>query len=88
MKRRKSPEGYKKRVMHYGTARTEGYKDIDIDKLKELYFEKEWSIMLIAEYFFVTHPTILNRIKEHNLPRRRKGNRNYESEQGQTKVYG
>jgi len=85
MKRRKSPEGYNKRHMHYGKAKTEGYKDIDIEKLKELYLEKEWNIMTIAEYFFVTHPTILNRMKEHNIPRRRKGALKYE---GEKQIYG
>ncbi len=62
---------YKKRYTYDGKNHTEGYRDIDMETLKELYLERKWPIMDIADYFFVTHPTILNRLKEYNIPNRK-----------------
>lgn len=62
---------YKKRYKVNGKNHTESYRPIDLETLKELYLVKKWPLIDIAEYFFVTHPTILNRLKEHNIPNRK-----------------
>jgi DNA-binding Lrp family transcriptional regulator len=50
--------------------RNTNYIDIDINKLKKLYVDEGYTISYLADYvFFCSHPTLLNRMKEHGIKR-------------------
>jgi len=48
-------------------------RDIPMDILKKMYYEKRMSLRQIAPYFNVNYQTILNRMEEYGLPRRNSG---------------
>lgn len=47
-----------------------GYVLIPEEELRKLYYEDFLSIKKIAEQYYVSHVTVLNRIKEFNLEKR------------------
>lgn len=49
--------------------RTKGYIKISKEELQRKY-EEGMSVVKIAEEFFVTYGTILNRLKEYDIPHR------------------
>jgi hypothetical protein len=65
-----------KRIKEYGFKRKQGikrshYKHIDMDVLKKLYYEKGYALYDIAGIFKCSLGLIVNRMKEHNLERRK-----------------
>lgn len=47
-----------------------GYVEIPEEELRKLYYEDLLSIQQIAKHYYVTHPTIHNRMKEFNFEKR------------------
>lgn len=55
------------------TKRNAGFIHIDKDTLYELYWIQGLSLKKIAQSFFVSHPTIINRMNDYGIERKRTG---------------
>lgn len=62
-----------------GVLKNEHYIEIDRDELYEFYIVKKWSLTKIAKHYYVSHPTIINRLKEFGLYRKWKEKKNAKS---------
>jgi transcriptional regulator of aromatic amino acid metabolism len=54
-----------------GVLKNEHYIEIDKDELYDLYIVKNWSLTKIAKHYYVSHPTIINRLKEYGIYEKR-----------------
>jgi len=50
--------------------RNKGYVAIPEEELKKLYYEDMLSLQQIADKYYVSHPTILNRLKDYGMKKR------------------
>lgn len=50
--------------------RNSNYIDINKDELYDLYVNQQKTVKEIAEHYYCTHPTILDRMKQYEIPRR------------------
>lgn len=55
--------------------RNVSYIHIDKEELYDLYITQNLSLKTIAKLKHCSHPTILDRIKENNIPRKKVGNK-------------
>jgi hypothetical protein len=60
----------KKKRIRRKVGRNSHYVDIPENELRELYYILSWPIIRIAEWYEVTHPTIINRMKEYGFENR------------------
>lgn len=55
------------------TRKRSHYIPIDKDELYDLYWNKGYSLKMLAEAkYFCSHPTLINRMKEFGIPRKKK----------------
>lgn len=72
-----------KRKRKEGDPRQTNFLHIDKDELYDLYVNKDYSIKMLAELkYFCSHVTIINRMKEHGIPRRE-----VKRQKGRTNIY-
>lgn len=50
--------------------RNKGYVAIPEEELKKLYYEEMLSLKQIADKYYVSHPTVLNRLKDYGMKKR------------------